>query len=153
MSQDMKLEEIRGLLERNYYGHLGCVVREEMYIVPVTYAFRKDTLYGYTHPGKKYDMMRDNPNVCFQMEEVRRPQDWESVLCWGLFEEITEEHEQQNARLLIAEHFAKLRQTEANDPHFPLIEELNAHSEMPRPIVYKIKIIRMTGKKDDSGKK
>jgi len=45
----------------------------------------------------KIDMMRKNPEVCFQTDMIENLSDWESVIAWGRFEEITDLLEKQLA--------------------------------------------------------
>ena len=40
--------------------------------------------------GKKIEMMRKNPEVCFQVDAIADLLNWESVICWGKFEEIVD---------------------------------------------------------------
>jgi nitroimidazol reductase NimA-like FMN-containing flavoprotein (pyridoxamine 5'-phosphate oxidase superfamily) len=42
-------------------------------------------------------MMRNNPKVCFQVDEMRDMANWKSVITWGNFEEIDDEVERRKA--------------------------------------------------------
>jgi len=59
-------------------------------------SFLADTIYGRTFEGMKLSMMRKNPNVCFQVDKTEGMSDWESVILWGTFEEITDGEERKN---------------------------------------------------------
>ena len=81
---DVEMDE---LLSSEVFGHLGCSDGGKPYIVPMAYVFRENALYGQTTEGKKVDMLRKNPLVCFQVEKLKERQ-WRSVICWGKFEEL-----------------------------------------------------------------
>ena len=79
--------EIDALLSSEVFGHLGCCDGGKPYIVPMAYVFRENVLYGQTTEGKKVEMLRKNPIVCFQVERLKE-REWKSVICWGTFEEL-----------------------------------------------------------------
>ena len=85
-------QEIEEILTRQYVGRLGCSLDGRTYIIPISYAY--DGSYLYFHAAKegtKIQMMRDNPQVCFQTDIMENMASWKSVICWGVFEELTEE--------------------------------------------------------------
>lgn len=43
---------------------------------------------------KKIEMMRKNPKVCFEVDDIKNIFSWKSVIAWGTFEEITDIAEQ-----------------------------------------------------------
>src|SRR3954453_16255925 len=87
--QDQEIEEI---LTRQYVGRLGCSSNGRNYIVPISYAYDGSYLYFHAaHEGTKIQMMRENPQVCFQADSMENMANWKSVICWGVFEELTEE--------------------------------------------------------------
>jgi nitroimidazol reductase NimA-like FMN-containing flavoprotein (pyridoxamine 5'-phosphate oxidase superfamily) len=63
----------------------------------MAYVFYGNAIYGQTTEGKKIDMLRRNPTVCFQVQKLTNH--WRSALVNGTFEELD---------------FAKLEQTEAS---------------------------------------
>lgn len=86
--EEMKNAEAMQLIERVGYGHLGCSHDNIPYVVPIHYALVASTIYLYTTEGRKYEIIRENPNVCLQVEDVREREDWESVLVTGTAVEI-----------------------------------------------------------------
>lgn len=146
----MLSSETEELLQKKFYGHLGCASAKEIYVVPITYVYVNGTVYGYTHEGKKMELIRANPRVCLQVEEVQSGHKWKSAICNGTCTAVSDPSEIQKARLLMAEKFAKIREHEVYDPYFLLIEELNMHSEKePASILYKIQLEEVTGKKEE----
>jgi nitroimidazol reductase NimA-like FMN-containing flavoprotein (pyridoxamine 5'-phosphate oxidase superfamily) len=139
--------EIEELLASEHTGHLGCSANGEVYVVPITFVYSDDQMYGYTHEGKKIDMMRHNPQVCVQVERVAMGNEWKSVIVWGEYHEITDPAKQQEVRLHIAEHFAKGSER-GEKVVTPLIADVGDRRSATdlAPIVYRIKIDRKTGR-------
>ncbi len=100
--EDMRREEIESLLHDVGYGHLGASVDGQPYIVPVHYAYDEPDIYVYTTEGKKVEMIRENPKVCLQLEEVKDNENWRSVVVLGNAEQITDKAIRENAVALIA---------------------------------------------------
>ncbi|WP_437283402.1 universal stress protein [Sorangium sp. So ce375] len=82
-------ERIEALLERSAFGRLGCHAQGRTYVVPMSYAYEKGLLYLRSAEGTKVRMMRENPEVCFQVDHIQSLADWESVIVFGVFRELT----------------------------------------------------------------
>jgi uncharacterized protein len=82
--------EIEQLLQHEIVGRLGCHTNGITYVVPVSYAYDGQYLYGRSMEGMKIDFMRKNPKVCFQVDRMENYANWKSVIAWGEFEELTE---------------------------------------------------------------
>ncbi|AGP39555.1 hypothetical protein SCE1572_36730 [Sorangium cellulosum So0157-2] len=85
----LSAERIEGLLERSAFGRLGCHAEGRTYVVPMSYAYEKGRLYLRSAEGTKVRMMRENPDVCFQVDHIQSLADWESVIVFGGFRELT----------------------------------------------------------------
>jgi nitroimidazol reductase NimA-like FMN-containing flavoprotein (pyridoxamine 5'-phosphate oxidase superfamily) len=90
MAEALSEEQIEHLLKHQILGHIGCHADDITYIVPICYAYDDNCIYGRTHNGMKLKMMTENPKVCFQVEYIENMLKWESVICWGKFEELTD---------------------------------------------------------------
>lgn len=88
--------EIDDVLQSQLVGRIGCSADGETYIVPISYAYDGESIYCHTHEGKKVSMMRKNPKICFQVDEMQTMANWRSVLIQGTYEEITD-HNKRNA--------------------------------------------------------
>ena len=99
--QEMVNREIEEVLARVGYGHLACVRDDRPYIVPIHYAYDKPDIYIYTTDGMKSDIIRANPHVCLQVEEVVDNNDWRSVIVNGDAEQITALKEREEVVKLI----------------------------------------------------
>ena len=95
--EEMSSGQIREVLKRVGYGHLGMARGAFPYVVPINYAFNDPYVYIYTTEGKKTEIIKDNPEVCLQVEDVRSRDDWESVIVVGEAVRITEATERELA--------------------------------------------------------
>ena len=99
MNQDREFvesrEEMEELLRNQTIGYLGLSDRGSPYVVPLNYSYLDGRiLFHGSLSGKKMDLLRANPNVCFtvatQQGDVRRHGegdpchvDGDSVICYG----------------------------------------------------------------------
>ena len=90
MFGNLSEEGIEQVLESQLLGHIGCHSKDKTYIVPMCYAYDENCIYARTFEGIKLTMMRNNPRVCFQVEHLENMGNWQSVVCWGQFEELTD---------------------------------------------------------------
>ncbi|MCF3107644.1 pyridoxamine 5'-phosphate oxidase family protein [Niabella sp. CC-SYL272] len=97
MFQELSNDQIESVLQRRIFGHLGCHADGLTYIVPICYAYHQGCIFGRTAEGLKLKMMRENPDVCFQVEHVETMAKWESVICWGKFKELSKAEDRLNA--------------------------------------------------------
>jgi nitroimidazol reductase NimA-like FMN-containing flavoprotein (pyridoxamine 5'-phosphate oxidase superfamily) len=80
--------QIEQILHEQVIGRIGCHVRGRTYVVPVTYAYHGGSILSHTGEGLKVRMMRENPIVCFEVEDLRHLPSWSSVIAHGRYEEI-----------------------------------------------------------------
>ncbi|NOT46942.1 MAG: pyridoxamine 5'-phosphate oxidase family protein [Acidobacteria bacterium] len=99
--QEMTNREIDEVLLRVGYGHLACARDNQPYVVPVHYAYEKPNIYVYTTEGMKTDIIKTNPRICLQVEEVVANDDWRSVVVTGSAERISDRDEREAAIKLI----------------------------------------------------
>jgi nitroimidazol reductase NimA-like FMN-containing flavoprotein (pyridoxamine 5'-phosphate oxidase superfamily) len=92
--EESKIEKV---IKENIIGRLGCYTDSKMYILPISYAYDGEYIYMRSLEGLKISIMRKNPTVCFQIDTMKDMADWESVLLWGTFEELTNEKDKNVA--------------------------------------------------------
>jgi nitroimidazol reductase NimA-like FMN-containing flavoprotein (pyridoxamine 5'-phosphate oxidase superfamily) len=131
---------IEELLHEETVGHLGCSDATRTYVVPTSYAYDGESVYAHSYDGLKLRMMRDNPQVCFQVERREGIGNWRSVIAWGRYEELTGA-DAAHALRLIMERFAPLM---GLDPDAPPPSH-GAASEQPS-FVYRIRLGEKTGR-------
>ena len=81
--------EVDQLLDQQLIGRIGCHANGLTYIVPVSYAYDGKYIYSHGFEGMKISMMRKNPDVCFEVDNTKNLSNWESVIAWGAFEELS----------------------------------------------------------------
>ena len=88
MIGNLSSDAIEILLKSQLIGHLGCYSNDSVYVVPISYAYDGQYIYCHSREGMKVQMMRKNPKVCFQVEEMKNMANWKSVIARGKFEEL-----------------------------------------------------------------
>lgn len=99
--EEMRDSETEGLLGRVNYGHLACARDNQPYVVPIHYAYDRPNIYVYTTEGMKAEIIRDNPKICLQVEDVVDNTNWQSVIVMGEAEQITSLKEREDIVQLI----------------------------------------------------
>lgn len=138
--EEMAQGEIRALLLRCKFGHLGCARDGRPYVVPMHYSYDSQDLYFFTTEGMKTHFIEANPEVCFQVEEITDGSNWRSAMVTGRAERITHADEMEQAMRLI---------TENNPTLTPAINrtELDAMGRANAIAVYRIRPSIIDGRK------
>ncbi len=84
----MTPKECRNALDRISFGRLACARGNQPYIVPIYFVYEHDCLYAFSTPGRKIDWMRENPQVCVEVDEIHNHYSWTSVVATGEYEEL-----------------------------------------------------------------
>lgn len=103
--REMDLAECERFLRARRIGRVAMRDAEGAYLVPISYAFADGCIYGHAAPGRKIALMRRWPHVAFQVDDVRNPATWRSVLIRGKWEELTHEDDRFRARALLLKAF------------------------------------------------
>ncbi len=141
--------EIDKLLKNEVVGRIGCSLDGKVYIVPISYAFEGNSIYAHTFEGLKVDAMRKNPEVCFEVDDIKNMGNWQSVIAWGRYEEIVDKEEYKAALQLLLNR------------HLPVTSSITTHlgknwpftssdSETIEGIIFRIKLNNRTGKYETS---
>jgi len=101
--QEMSDREIRGVLKRMGYGHLGLINGDYPYVIPIHYVYKSGDIFFYTTEGLKTEILELNPNVCLQVEDIVDSGDWRSVVVSGSAERLEEGEGKEKARELIVQ--------------------------------------------------
>ncbi|MBX3241551.1 MAG: pyridoxamine 5'-phosphate oxidase family protein [Chitinophagaceae bacterium] len=83
-------QEIEELLASQQLARLGCMHGKKVYIVPISYAYDGEYIYGRTREGMKIDFMRKHPDVCIEVENITSMAEWKTAIAWGKFEELND---------------------------------------------------------------
>ena len=145
MLGEMKPQEIDKLLRQQVIARLGCYADGQVYVVPVSYAYDGTYFYLISRDGKKVDMMRKNPNVCVQIDDMKNLSSWQSVILWGEFEELTEQKDRNYALQQLMHRMTPMFSSEIFriTPNWPFPED---KPESIPGIVYRIRITDMSGR-------
>ena len=139
---DMQIEQV---LYANFVGRIGCYADGRMYIVPVTYVYDDGYIYAHSKEGLKVQMMRKNPQVCFQVDAMENMTNWRSVIVWGEYQELKSEKEQKAGMKTMIDRLAPFMTSEtvrpSSHPHAPEIVEKDF-----KAVAYRIKVIESTGR-------
>lgn len=137
--------EVEEVLHRQVIGRIACHADEETYLVPISYAYDGQFVYVHTRPGKKIDMMRKNPAVCFETDAMENMANWKSVIAQGFYEEISQPDERRAALDALLQRILPIVSSETTHltPHWPFPpDNLNDI----RGIVFRIRLEQKSGR-------
>ena len=147
MIGSLKNEEIEKVLKENVVGRLGCYDGEKTYVVPVNYVYDDKYIIAHSVLGMKIKMMRKNPKICFEVDEMKSFTNWRSVIVWGEYQELSDERDRYYALKLFVDRMMHMKVSETAIP--PKTSEQSLHPVTPanvKPIVYRIVISEKTGR-------
>ena len=78
-------DECVALLSRHDVGRIAFTFQDRVDIQPINYVYDAGWLYGRTSEGTKLETIAHNRWVAFEVDEVRGPFDWVSVVVHGAF--------------------------------------------------------------------
>lgn len=139
--EEMTTQESHRLLQQIGYGHLGCASRDgRPYVVPIHYAYDDPYIYIFTTEGLKTEYLDANPAVCLQVEDMRDPAHWRSVVANGRVERLTNSEDTERAMQFI---------TERNPTLTPAISELwvDSWGRANLAVIYRIRPETLSGRK------
>ncbi len=111
--------DIKAIIEKAKVCRLGMVNGNKPYIVPLCFGYRDNALYFHgSLKGMKIDLIRENPNVCFEFDlltetiESENACDWsmkyQSIIGFGKAVFIEESDEKRNAISIIMGQYSEL---------------------------------------------
>ncbi|HEY6827126.1 MAG TPA: pyridoxamine 5'-phosphate oxidase family protein [Gemmatimonadaceae bacterium] len=71
------------LLANHHVGRLAFTFRDRVDIEPISYLYHDGWIYARTSPGTKLQVVRHNPWVAFEIDEIESRYDWRSVVIHG----------------------------------------------------------------------
>jgi nitroimidazol reductase NimA-like FMN-containing flavoprotein (pyridoxamine 5'-phosphate oxidase superfamily) len=143
MIRVLATEEVERVLQVGTVGRIGCYAGGRTYVVPVSYVYHEGAIYAHSAYGQKIAMMRETPNVCFQVDCIEDLVNWTSAICWGTYEEL--QGEAANAGLeLLREHLRSALPRVLE--HGRLAAEEADGGETP--VVFRINLAEMSGREE-----
>lgn len=137
--------QIDNLLLSQAVGRIACCTKMKPYIVPVTYVYDGKFIYGQTREGLKLDILRKNPNVCFEVDVMTDMANWQSVVIWGTFQELKDK-EADKARQYLFNRVLPLMTSATIHPNQHEVTTEIDDSNRLKPVMYQIKITEKTGR-------
>lgn len=149
MLGELTKEQSEQLLRSEMIGRLGCYSNGQVYVVPVTYAYVGGFIYAHSGEGRKVQMMRDNPDVCFEVDHIDNLSNWRSVIVNGRYEELVGD-EASRAMEQLMERFLPYMGTASDTmakPASPAPESAQAiKSGNHQAVVYRIRVNELAGR-------
>lgn len=137
--------QIDNVLLSQVIGRIACTDGKKPYIIPVTYVYDGKSIIGQTKEGLKLKIMRKNPNVCFEVDVMLDMANWQSVIVFGTFYELTGK-EAEKARDYLFNHVLPLMTSSTIHAHEHEITGKVDDSNRVKPVMYRIKIKKKTGR-------
>jgi nitroimidazol reductase NimA-like FMN-containing flavoprotein (pyridoxamine 5'-phosphate oxidase superfamily) len=147
MNGELNEQQINNILTSQLIGRLACCEDKYPYIVPITFAYDGNYIYGHSYEGKKMEVLRKNPNVCFEVDIANDISNWQSAVVFGQFEEL-EKEEMEEARTLLTNKVMPL--LTSSSIHLHEHDEGKGHELSDegriKPIMFRIKINEKCGR-------
>ncbi|HEV2108636.1 MAG TPA: pyridoxamine 5'-phosphate oxidase family protein [Thermomicrobiales bacterium] len=93
--------EIETLLGSALVGRIACWSPDlsdgRPHLVPLAYGYDGEAIYAHSGPGRKIAIMRTQPLISFEVDDVQATDRWRSVVAEGTYEEITDHLEREPA--------------------------------------------------------
>ncbi len=137
--------QIVNVLSSQVMGRLACTDGKHPYIVPVTYAYDGEYIYGQANEGTKLSILRKNPNVCFEIDMMTDMANWQCVLVFGKFEELKMEDAKKARDILFSRVFTLMTSSTIHAHEHEVTGELDDNNRVKR-VMYRIKIEKLTGR-------
>lgn len=136
--------DIESIINKCKVCRLGMLEKDTPYIVPLCFGYQDKTLYFHcAGEGKKNDLLKQNPRVCFEFDIMLKITtdenacDWgmkfQSVIGWGMASFIEEPDEKKAALDIVMAQYSKKK--------YSYTKEM-----LDKTAVFRVKIDHMTAK-------
>lgn len=145
MLGNLTKDQIEELLHTQGIGRIGCHMNGQTYVVPVSFAYDGESVICHSAEGKKINMMRSNPQVCFEVDHMTNMANWQSVIAWGMYEELHGDDAIHGMQALLDKF---MRATISQTIHNPGLAPGSEHGagRVVKAVVYKIHLQEKTGR-------
>ena len=137
--------QIENFLRSEVVGRLGCSSKGTTYIVPIAYIYDGKDIYAHTKEGLKTTMMRQNSNVCFEVDHIYNMSNWQSVILWGKYEELKGKKAEEALQALV-NRIHPISSSEVSVPRHGLERPGAPENPDVKLVVFRIKIEKASGK-------
>ncbi|KAA9041117.1 pyridoxamine 5'-phosphate oxidase family protein [Ginsengibacter hankyongi] len=138
--------QINNFLVSQAVGRIACSDGKKPYIVPVTYVYNGKDIIGQTTEGKKLHIMRNNPNVCFEVDSMNNMANWRSVIINGVFNELKGVAATKARNYLFNHIWPYLTSSTIHShEHEPPVSDIDDSNRI-KPVMFRIKVKEKTGR-------
>jgi len=137
--------EINNILSSQVMGRLACTDGKQPYIVPVTYTYDSEYIYGQSNEGTKLKMLRKNPNVCFEVDMMTDMRNWQSVIVYGKFEELKIKEAEKARGILFSRVYPLMTSSTIHTYGHEVSGKIDNGTRI-KHVMYRIKIKKVTGR-------
>jgi len=139
-------EQIEEVLNENVLGRIGCSDGKKIYVVPINYAYDGKSVIAHSSLGMKIEMMRQNPEVCFEVDSMKSFTNWKSVIAWGEYQELKNERDRYLALKLFVDRMMHMKIS--STAVFSEAESGKTHPSgvTIKPVVYRIILTEKSGR-------
>ena len=137
--------KIQSILTSQVLGRLACTNGKQPYIVPVTYTYDGEYIYGQTCEGMKLKILRKNPNVCFEVDMMTDMRNWQSVIVFGKFEELKNKEAEKARDVLFGNIFSLMTSSTIHNYGHEVNGKIDDSTRV-KHVMYRIKIKKITGR-------
>ncbi|MDC6405272.1 MULTISPECIES: pyridoxamine 5'-phosphate oxidase family protein [Maribacter] len=151
MRRNLEPTENLQILSSNYIGNLAYISGTSPYIVPMTYYYDREshTLTSYSSEGHKIAAMRKNNTIALMVSQINSVANWQTVQVHGTFQELKGIDAKHMLHAFSEGIKNILSRTKGMESEY--ISEFSAKIESEgSPIVFRINIHEITGKKRES---
>lgn len=141
--------QIEDLLRSELVGRIGCHADGRTYVVPVTYAYDGECVYAHSAEGLKVHLMRQNPEVCFEVDRMDDLANWRSVIASGTYEELSGDAASEGLMKLVQRVMPLMTSETATPSHGLGGSERPSHAADvgPRtPVIFRLRLLDKTGR-------
>ena len=147
MIDNLSDDQIDHILSSQVVGRLGCHAEGKTYVVPIAYVFDGSHIYAHSRIGRKIEMMRKNPEVCFQVDVIDNMANWRSVMIDGEYEELKTHALQERALKLLKARLSPIITSDAAKP----LDTPPPGEKRLRPVFFRIKMLEKSGRYEKNG--
>ncbi len=137
--------QINNILTSQVLGRLACTDGKQPYVVPVTYTYDGEYIYGQSNEGLKINILRKNPNVCFEVDTLINMRDWKSVIVYGKFEELKNKEAEKAREILFNRVFPLMTSSTIHTFEHEVNDKVDDSTRV-KYMMYRIKIEKITGR-------
>jgi nitroimidazol reductase NimA-like FMN-containing flavoprotein (pyridoxamine 5'-phosphate oxidase superfamily) len=145
MTGQLTQVEMDNLLHSQLIGRLACIQGDVPYIVPMAFAYDGTNILGQTGPGLKLRILRKNPRVCFEVDQLIDLRNWKSVIVFGMFQE-SDTNQLPQSRQWLFDRIYPLSTPSQVHSHGHFTETQLEDNSRVKPVLFRIEIQRMTGR-------